>query len=402
MRATVQRSATMTRTAVAAVETALALTGVLASGSAASAASADETRARSGLVYVLDNDVTGSNSITTFGRGADGALHRIGVTAIGGRGSVAAFADGVQGSIVLSADGRWLFAVDAGSDQISVLRTGSHPRLVGVFPSGGPGPVSLTTRSGRLYVLNAGNGRTEAANVTGFSVDDGVLRPIPGATRPLSTAHPNPAQVQLDPRGRRLVVTEKSTNTIDVYPVGDEGRLGPATTTAAVGAYPFGMAFNPRQRDELVVADGLGGPTGLGAVTAYRLRGGTLRPINGEVSTHQIAPCWMAVTRDGRFAYTSNADSRSISGLRIARDGSIALRDAGGITATTPLDTFPLEESLTPSAPFLYVLDSRLLLPVPGPVTISGFRVERDGGLSSVVDEAGIALPFSAVGLAAS
>ena len=50
---------------------------------------------------------------------------------------------------------------------------------------------------------------------------------------------------------------------------------------------------------------------------------------------------------------------------------------------------------------YLYVLDSRLLLTPPGPVTISGFRVHRDGSLTSVVAEAGIALPFTAIGLAA-
>ena len=95
-----------------------------------------------------------------------------------------------------------LFAVDAGSDHISIVDVNdSRLSLVGVCTSGGAGPVSLTYRDGLLYVLNAANASTAAANVAGFRVDaTGQLHPIAGATRPPSTAHPNPAQVQLDPQ----------------------------------------------------------------------------------------------------------------------------------------------------------------------------------------------------------
>ena len=66
-------------------------------------------------------------------------------------------------------------------------------------------------------VLNAANTDTSAANVAGFRVDaNGSLTSIPGSIRPLSTDHPNPAQVLLDPERRILLVTEKRTNLIDV------------------------------------------------------------------------------------------------------------------------------------------------------------------------------------------
>src|SRR6185295_18244899 len=111
--------------------------------------------------------------------------------------------------------------------------------------------------------------------------------------------------------------------------------------------------------------------------------------------------CWMVITRNGRFAYTSNADSKSISGYRIHEDGAISLVNANGVTGTTPADTFPIEEALSQNSRFLYVLDSRLLLTTPGPATLSGFRIHHDGGLTVVVDPAQIVLPFSAIGLAA-
>ncbi len=110
----------------------------------------------------------------------------------------------------------------------------------------------------------------------------------------------------------------------------------------------------------------------------------------------------MVITEDGRFAYTSNPDSQTISGLRIGSGGVINLLNANGLTARAPSDTFPLEESLSSNSHFLYILDSRLLLkPQPGLATLSGFQIHHDGSLTSVVDPAQITLPFSAIGLAA-
>ncbi len=360
-----------------------------------------------GHVYVLNNDLVGSNSITVFQREEDGSLKLQGSISIGGLGSLVAFADGIQGSLILTHDeGTRLFAADAGSNQISVVDVhDGHLSLEGVFPSGGSGPVSLSYHDGLLYVLNAANGSAAAGNVTGFRVDnEGDLHAIPGSARLLSTAHPNPAQVQIDPTGHWLVVTEKLTNLIDVYRIHDDGSLGARTSFTSVGVYPFGMAFNPARPHELLVDDGfgLGGSNPTGAVTAYNLSHGSVKLLNGPVRDFQIAPCWMVITRDGRFAYTSNADSQTISGYAIGKDGTISLLTANGATGSTPADTFPLEESFSSNNRYLYVLDSRLLLkPQPGLATVSGFRVHSNGSLTPVINPANFALPFTAIGLAA-
>lgn len=370
-------------------------------------ASALANNQEDGHVYVLNNNLVGSNSITVFQREEDGSLKLQGSTPIGGLGSLVAFADGIQGSLILTHDeGTRLFAADAGSNQISVVdvRDG-HLSLEGVFSSGGSGPVSLSYSDGLLYVLNAANGSAAAGNVTGFKVDDeGNLHAIPGSTKLLSTAHPNPAQVQIDPTGHWLVVTEKLTNLIDVYRIHDDGSLGARTSFASVGVYPFGMAFNPARPREFLVDDGfgLGGSNLTGAVTAYNLEHGSVKPVNGPVRDFQLAPCWMVITHDGHFAYTSNADSQTISGYTIGKDGAISLLTANGATGTTPADTFPLEESFSSNNRFLYVLDSRLLLkPQPGLATVSGFRVHSDGSLTPAINPANFTLPFTAIGLAA-
>ncbi len=153
---------------------------------------------------------------------------------------------------------------------------------------------------------------------------------------PLSTAHPNPAQVQIDPSGQWLLVTEKLTNLIDVYRIHGNGSLGTRTSFTSTGLYPFGMAFNPAHPQQFIVDDGFGfnGSNGTGAVTSYRLSHGSVSLINGPLPDFQLAPCWMVITHDGRFAYTSNPYSQAISGLRIGSGGVISLLNANGLTAS--------------------------------------------------------------------
>ena len=150
---------------------------------------------------------------------------------------------------------------------------------------------------------------------------------------------------------------------------------------------------------ELIVDDGLGGQNGTGGVTAYSVSE-NITQLQGPVVDHQIAPCWMVITRDGRFAYTPNADGQTISGYRIRPDGGIGLLNTDRVTGTTPGDTFPIEETLSRDGQFLYVIDTRLLLKTPGPATLSGFRIQKNGQLTPVVDPASITLPLSAFGLA--
>jgi hypothetical protein len=125
------------RSRPAAVATLLVLSAVLL-GLSPGAALADE-RETAGHVYVLNNNLFGANSITSFARAANGNLAQVGVTDIGGQGSLAAFADGAQRSLIRTPDGRRLFAVDAGSDQISVVDvTDSGLLLVGFSRRAGP------------------------------------------------------------------------------------------------------------------------------------------------------------------------------------------------------------------------------------------------------------------------
>ena len=332
-----------------------------------------------GAVYALTNQVTG-NAVAVFTRAADGTLTAAGAVGTGGTGTGSGL--GSQGSVALSADGRWLFAVNAGSNEVSVFAVGAGGlSLTSRTGSGGTLPISLTAHGNVLYVLNAGG----SGNISGFTVGStGGLTPIAGSTQSLSGTNAGPAQVSFSPDGRRLVVTEKNTNLLDVYAVDAGGAASGPVTVASAGRTPFGFAFG--LRNDLFVSEAAG------SASSYVLNAsGYLSLVSGAVPTHRVAPCWAVVTADGRFGYTGNG-SGSVSAFAIAPSGAASLVDTDGGTAV--LSGGGVNDiALSHNSRYLYVLQTG------SPQMIQAFRVEADGHLTPLGAIAG--LPNGTRGLAA-
>jgi 6-phosphogluconolactonase len=333
-------------------------------------------------VYTLTN-AAGGNAVQAFERHGDGSLTPGAQFATGGNGTGAGL--GNQGGLVL--ERKRLFAVNAGSDSISAFKVRRHGlKLVDIIGSGGDQPISVTVHHRLLYVLNAGGD----GNIKGFRVSrGGELSRLAGSRRPLSGSAPGPAQVSFDPHGRTLVVTEKDTNLIDTYDVNRRTGLasGPNSQPSA-GQTPFGFAFDPR--GHLIVSEAFGGAADASAVSSYAVDDGVIDPITPSAATTETAACWIVVTKDGRFAYTTNTGSGSISGYSISSGGELSLLDADGVTGVT--GPGPIDMALTRGNRFLYSLNS-------GDGTISGFQVGADGSLTSIGGASG--LTASANGLAA-
>jgi 6-phosphogluconolactonase (cycloisomerase 2 family) len=367
------------------------LAAVVAAASVALLATAAPAMASDGdggrkAVYTLTNSPSG-NAVAVFDRAADGSLTTAGTAPTGGLGTGAGL--GSQGALVR--DGRRLFAVNAGSNTISLLRIrdGNTVSLKDVAPSGGIRPISLTIDGRLLYVLNAGDA-TMPANIHGFRVRSGELIPLPGSSRALSTASPGSAQIEFTPNGRHLVVTEKDTNRILTYSVGPLGYVSGPSVHASAGQTPFGFAFD--RRGHLIVSEAFGGAPDASVLSSYGVASdGTVSPIDPNVATTETAACWVVVTKDGRYTYTTNTGSNSISGFAIGRDGSLAPLDADGKTAETGAG--PLDAALTRDSKFLYTLND-------GAHEIQWFSVNADGSLDPLGAVGG--LPPGAVGLAAS
>src|SRR5713226_5272705 len=136
---------------------------------------------RTGEVYVLANQPTG-NSVMVFHRDAAGMLTSAGSFATGGNGAGTGL--GSQGAVVLSDDNRLLFAVNAGSNSISVFGvSGDQLTLLNTVSSGGVLTVSVTARHNLVYVLSAGG----TSNISGFAISPSTnqLVPLAGSTQAL-------------------------------------------------------------------------------------------------------------------------------------------------------------------------------------------------------------------------
>ena len=136
-----------------------------------------------GHVYVNDNTKS-ANTIGAFDRHADGTLTPEAGSpfAAGGAGTGSGLAS--QGALQFSADGRFLIAVDAGSNQISVLRVHSDGSLSlvpgGVVSSRGALPDSIAVHGDLVYVANSGAGHS---NYTGFRLAPRPPGPHPRVDR---------------------------------------------------------------------------------------------------------------------------------------------------------------------------------------------------------------------------
>jgi 6-phosphogluconolactonase len=345
-----------------------------------------------GAVYTMTNSSMG-NSILVFDRSADGTLSAAGSYPTGGTGTGGGL--GNQGAVVLSQDDRWLFTVNAGSNDISVFAVEpAGLALVDVVSSGGLMPISLTVDRDLLYVLNAGGSVGDTDNISGFIVAaDGTLSPLANSTRPLSTASTGPAQIGFTPDGSVLVVTEKATNNILTYTVGRDGYATGPNVYASSGQTPFGFGFG--KRNQLFVSEAFGGAPDASAVSSYIAHpDGALELVSPSVATNQTAACWVIVSKGGRFAYDTNAGSGSISGFSIDFDGTIMLLDADGRTGVTGVGTGPLDMAMSTNGRYLYTLNG-------GDNTIGAFRVDGKGGLTLIAADAASGLPASANGLAA-
>jgi 6-phosphogluconolactonase (cycloisomerase 2 family) len=324
-----------------------------------------------GAVYTMTNAADG-NQIVVFDRKAGGLLTLVGAIDTGGHGSGPGPArNGLdslesQDSLVLTRDNRWLLAVNAGSNEISVFRVKRRAlELVDKVSSEGEFPVSLAVFDNLVYVLNA-----ESPNITGFSLgQDGQLDPLADSTRELGTG--GFAQVGFDPRGNNLVVTDRGENEILVFPVDRHGLAAMASVTSpSNGIAPFGFTFD--QQGHLLVSE-----AGSGAVSSYDIGDdGSLQIISPSIANDQAATCWIARNHMG-FVFSANTGSGTISVYKGIADGQLELLDAMAGIGVTPLDI-----GISVDDRFLYALD-------PVSETIDMFRIQADGSLTDLGTIAG-------------
>ena len=357
------------------------ITGLLAAALALTSAATAAT------LYTEANAASG-NEVQIYNAGDDGSLQPTRQVSTGGLGTSAGL--GNQGAIARSRDGRWLLAVNAGSNDVSVFATTrAGLALTDKVASGGTRPVSVTMHDDKVFVLNAGSN----GNIAGFRLlGNGPLKALTQSVLPLSSATAGAAQISYAPDGEALVVTEKATNKISTYSVAD-GRVSGPVVHASNGATPFGFAFD--RHGNLLVSEAFGGAANAAALSSYELEDdddtSSLELISGSVRANQTAACWVVVAAHGRYAYVTNTGSGTITGYRVSRSGELARLTADGRTGVT--GGGPTDAAVGGDGMLLYVLS-------PSIGQIVTFRVNGDGGVTRLGSAPGVA--GSATGLVVS
>ena len=334
-----------------------------------------------GQVYINDNTAP-VNTVAAFNRLADGTLTPVAGSPFAVGGSGTGHPDASQGSLELSADGRYLLAVDAGSNQISVLRIkpdGSLQIAEGSpVASNGVDPVSITVSDDLVYVANAGPG-THAGdtNYTGFTLNPGGhLGAIPDSTYTLPSDS-KPGDVVFNRDGDRLVGARIASSQIDSFIVGHDGHLTAAAGSPydaqafspAQGYGQLGSEFSPTNSDQLFVSDAhvASGGAAPGLVSSFTdAADGTLTPISGSpVGNDGMASCWVEISHDGSYLFAVNTASASISSYSIGSGGSLTFLHS---TPSGEIGAGAEDARLSPDGSTLWVVES-------GTNAVTGFSV---------------------------
>ena len=356
--------------------------------------------ARSGEHHFVYTQSNGSAGNEVVGFEWDGtALSRIGSWPTGGNGT--GFWLGSQGSIAV--EGNRLYVVDGGSNDVAMFAIGKNGslRLLDRESVYGLKPVSLTVDGDRVVVLTTEQfspcgGIMKCAPVQGEACvgiarcgtrleDNLTLLRRRGESLELvdhvRLAGNRGSQVSFveHPGHRRVVVTEKGSNTISSVTVKGR-RFGTPTSITSSGNTPYG--FGITKRGIMVVSNAEDEVAGAGTVSSYSLRKKTITPVTASLANGQQAPCWVAIGEGGRTAYVSNPDSNTISLVRIGHGGALTLAAASaGPTASLPTDM---------------VVHHRLLF-VTAWQTVEVHAIAADGTISTL---GGSAIPDYSQGIA--
>ncbi|TLS42697.1 lactonase family protein [Streptomyces montanus] len=368
--------------------------GALASAAAVTvavtvASASQDSRSTAGAdhaVFVQGNELSG-NTIHAFARGDDGTLSPSGTYATGGKGGdqVDAPTDSLasQGSLVYDDVSGMLLAVNAGSGTVTSFRVeGQQLKDRRVVDSGGEFPASVAVHGAIAYVMNAGG----EGSIQGFKITSKGLKPLKGSHRSLGLDNEDlplfsssPGEVEFTPDGRNLVVTTKSNNTVEVFPMKRNGlpAVAEPVLNESAGGVPFAISFDKTGK-RMVVAE-----AEKSTVTTYQVkRDGRLKVLQEPLANGQETLCWLE--RAGNYFYGGNTGNSTVTGYRMDKGGRLSLTNEVGI-ATPPSANSQgvIDLAVTEDEKFVYVQNA-----VSG--TVDGFRVEANGALTKVTTAEGL------------
>jgi 6-phosphogluconolactonase (cycloisomerase 2 family) len=351
------------------------------------------------VVYVESNNPAGNTILAYLRDDSDGSLTPLPGSPYptGGLGLNYTTALGPFDSdqeVIVNAAHTLLFAVNGGSDSISVFWIGKDGSLSPVdgspFPSGGSDPVSVgLTDDDTLVVVNQDMDPNHPGrllpNYTSFHVHrDGRLTPIRNSTFPVD-AGSAPSQALISPDNDVMFGAEFLGGLLRTFQISENGQLTlgdvqplPPSEFAGTGAspLPLGLAVHPRRNVlyvDFVTISRIG-------VYGYDDKG-NLRFLR-SVPDSGKAPCWALVNSAGTRLYASNTGDSSISVFDISGDATqpveiqhLPLRTTGSC----------FQFKLDSTERFLHVVTQQSAAGQPASANaLNVLRVSPDGTLAEV------------------
>jgi 6-phosphogluconolactonase (cycloisomerase 2 family) len=352
---------------------------------------ADTIGSRSTSVYVMTNDDV-KNEILTYQRSFNGQFVQTGRVATGGRGS-GGETDPLQsqGSLTISGDHTLLFAVNSASGTVSSFHlVNGAPLFSDQEYSGGAFPIGVTEHDGTVYVLNAGgNGAVAAFQADGF----GRLHKIQNSSTFLTSLNSGASSISVSPDGKWLIVIEKATNSIDVFPVHPDGTLGAVVNNKSAAPGVFATVFTPN--GQLIVSENQPNHgTDTSTISSYTINAsGTLTAITQSVPTFGNGNCWNAITPNGKWVYVDNAGTFTVAGFSISSSGALT-PVANTILSTLPDGVNNLDMTISGDGKYLFNLLS-------GSGSLGVYSVNQDGTLNQLGEIDGLPKTVGFNGMAA-
>ena len=352
---------------------------------------ADAFQGEGSSVFVMTND-SYRNEVLTYQRGYNGQYVLRTRTATEGRGS-GGTTDPLQsqGSLTLSEDHDLLFAVNSASGTVSSFHLlKGIPVLVDKEPSGGAFPIAVTEHNHTVYVLDAGG----AGAVDVFKLDGlGRLHKVPDAKVILTGTNSGASSISVSHNGKWLVVIEKASNSIDVFPVHSDGTLGTVVNNKSMAPGVFATVFTPN--GQLIVSENQPtSGTDTSSISSYTINSdGTLTAITQSLPTYGNGNCWNAITPNGHWVYVDNSATSSVAGFSVGANGSLT-PVASTIVSTLREGTTNLDMRISADGKYLFTLDS-------GSGAVSVFSINSDGTVNPLGDIEGLPKTADFNGIAA-
>ena len=370
------------------------------------------------IVYVLSNDYhDNANAVLAYKRASDGTLTPLQGSPFLTRGSgvgnpsEALGPDDTDDPLVISPDGRYLLAVNGGSNTVAVFaieKDGSLSMVSGSpFASGGQTPCSIAINGVDVYVANKSldpmHTITQLPNYVGFTMDGhGRLEQVPGGKVEV-LAGSSPSQVLVSNDHAHvfatdflafMVPTEVPAGTLVSFDLAAGGGLKMAPGSPYVlpsgdgGA--LGLAEHPFQ-PVLYVGFPVAASVGVYSVDAAS---GVLS-LTGTVSAGAAA-CWLRTNANGTRLYVLNSGENSV-GVYDIRNATapvfmskLVLKDSGPAGAA---GDFAL--NFSPEGNILYVVDQDIKPSAGGDYNLlHSLAVGTDGTLTEPGEP--LALPVAA------